>query len=361
MTPAASPPCPQTWLVVRLGAMGDVMLTSGVMKHWHERLGLRFRVLTKVPWAGLLENHPAVDALIPLEQEQLQLRPFLALARELARKSKGQGLLDLHDTPRSRLLALLWQGPVKRYDKSSLLRRIYARWRLPALRQRLEDLNVTQRYALALEAIAPPAGELVPRIWLRQAELEQAREALSPLGLGQRPLVALHPFAAHEAKTWPVAHWHALLGKLHAAGCMAFFIGMGRLPASLKDMVRAGEAVSFVNAATPRQSAALLALSQALVTGDSGPMHLGIAAGAPTVALFGPTARVWGFYPEPPHRVLEVDLPCRPCSLHGGRSCPLETGCMASIPPQRVLEALQPFISVKQDAIEEHGAQTEAS
>jgi len=337
-----SPVLPETWLAVRLGAMGDVLLASGVLDWWRKTRGMRFRVLTKAPWAGLLENHPAVEEVIPLQREDLGLRPFAALARRLADESRGQGLLDLHDTPRSRLLSLLWRGPVRRYPKMALERRLYSRLRLASLGRRLEALNVPQRYALALEsdiAKIPAPGELAPLMRLRPEELAWARERLGPLQAGGPPLVAMHPFAAHAAKAWPVSHWLQLLQGLREAGLRGYFIGQGRLPEALT-RPDAGAAGSFVNAATPRQSAALLALSGALVTGDSGPMHLGVAAGAPVVALFGPTARVWGFCPPPPHRVLELDMACRPCSLHGAGHCSRGVACMQDISPARVLEAV---------------------
>ncbi|MDO8757313.1 MAG: glycosyltransferase family 9 protein, partial [Elusimicrobiota bacterium] len=59
------------------------------------------------------------------------------------------------------------------------------------------------------------------------------------------------------------------------------------------------------------------------VTNDSGPMHLAAAAGVPVVAIFGATTRELGFFPYGPgHRVVEADLACRPCGLHGASACP---------------------------------------
>ncbi len=70
-------------------------------------------------------------------------------------------------------------------------------------------------------------------------------------------------------------------------------------------------------------------------------MHLACGVGTPVVALFGPTTRTWGFYPEGPKDVvLECDLPCRPCSLHGGKTCQRNLECMSNISPEDVLQAL---------------------
>jgi heptosyltransferase-2 len=58
--------------------------------------------------------------------------------------------------------------------------------------------------------------------------------------------------------------------------------------------------------------------------------------------LFGPTARQFGFFPyRSASRVVELDLPCRPCSAHGSRGCPLgHHHCMRRMTPNLVYPAL---------------------
>ena len=86
---------------------------------------------------------------------------------------------------------------------------------------------------------------------------------------------------------------------------------------------------------------ALLGSADAAVTGDSAPMHLADAAGTPVLALFGPTTREWGFVPSGDRdAVLELDLPCRPCSLHGSGACPHEHACLAQIHPETAADRL---------------------
>ncbi|MBR5733991.1 MAG: hypothetical protein IKX79_00425 [Desulfovibrionaceae bacterium] len=94
-----------------------------------------------------------------------------------------------------------------------------------------------------------------------------------------------------------------------------------------------------------RETAALISLAAALVTGDSGPMHLASAVGTPVAALFGPTARAWGFMPQGTRDiVLQKALPCRPCSLHGAKTCPRGQECMTGITPDEVMDALHEII-----------------
>jgi len=82
--------------------------------------------------------------------------------------------------------------------------------------------------------------------------------------------------------------------------------------------------------------------SQAVITGDSGALHMATGVGTPVVALFGPTVREFGRFPYQAHAtVVERDLPCRPCSRRGGRVCPLQHHeCLRSIDPQNVFHVL---------------------
>jgi ADP-heptose:LPS heptosyltransferase len=71
-------------------------------------------------------------------------------------------------------------------------------------------------------------------------------------------------------------------------------------------------------------------------------MHLAAAVGTPVVALFGPTTREWGFYPSGPcDTVLEQDLDCRPCSLHGTSRCQRRGQCLEAVSPADVLKAIE--------------------
>ncbi|MBC7186037.1 MAG: glycosyltransferase family 9 protein, partial [Calditrichaeota bacterium] len=80
-----------------------------------------------------------------------------------------------------------------------------------------------------------------------------------------------------------------------------------------------------------------------LVCNDSAPLHLGVAVGTPVVAVFGPTVTDFGFGPlGKGHVVIERELPCRPCAIHGGRKCPIGTHeCMTGIAGEEVYRAVR--------------------
>jgi ADP-heptose:LPS heptosyltransferase len=92
--------------------------------------------------------------------------------------------------------------------------------------------------------------------------------------------------------------------------------------------------------------AAILERARIVIANDSGPAHLAAAVGTPVVTLFGPTHEAFGFAPRGPAvRVISRDLPCRPCSIHGGTRCPRKRrACLDDIPPAEVLAAARELL-----------------
>jgi ADP-heptose:LPS heptosyltransferase len=322
----------------RLGHLGDVVLATGVLEYWRRTRGLTFAFVTRQAQAPVFMEHPAVDEVYVVREPHLEsLASWIRTCRELAARYAGRGLVDLHGTLRSRILSLLWSGPVWRYPKAGWDRRLLLATGSAKARERLRARNVPQRYALAIEGVAPPAGELTPVVRLSERERAWAGEFLAGLALtGERPLAALHPYATHPNKAWPVEHWRALIQGLKTAGWDALVLGRtsGGAASPFADLGPR----DLTGRTDLRQTCALLARSQGLVTGDSGPLHLGTAVGVPVTALFGPTGREWGFFPSGPRdTVLQRDMPCRPCSLHGRKPCARGPACLAAITPEEVL------------------------
>ena len=321
------------WAMIRLSALGDVLLTTGVLEYWRQTRDMTFTVLTRTALAPLFQHHPAVSRIIPLHTEDLTPASLAALGRQLSKEHAG--LVDLHGNLRSRILSFNWKGHVRHYAKLGMERRLFLLSHGRFFEHRLLSLNVPQRYALALELQPPDKTQLLPRLFLTESERAWARETLAEF---TRPLVMLHPYATHYNKMWPDENWRVLIRLLTTEGITPIVIGRQSNP-----LPELNGVIDFTNKTTLRETAALLTQATVLVTGDSGPMHLAGSVGTPVIALFGPTTSVWGFAPAGAQdTVLQVtDLPCRPCSLHGSRPCTRGLACLHGITPETVLEAIK--------------------
>jgi ADP-heptose:LPS heptosyltransferase len=270
---------------------------------------------------------------------QLRAPAWIGVAQTLAKEFRGRPLIDLHGSVRSRALSLLWSGPVIRYPKYALERRLYLRWRSPGARAALLSADVPQRYAMALDQ-SPPARESVhPRLFLTASEVESAQSLLHDLGI-QTPFVAIHPYATHPLKTWRAATWIEMVRLLGAAGWEWVVVGRDAHPL----FESAEPCRDLTNRTNARITAAVLAQASVLITADSGPMHLAEAVGTPVLALFGPTSREWGFYPQGSRDIImELPLSCRPCSVHGRARSSCDQECLRGIAPEAILAQLEHF------------------
>jgi heptosyltransferase-2 len=105
-----------------------------------------------------------------------------------------------------------------------------------------------------------------------------------------------------------------------------------------------GDGPEWIAVAEPLDvTAAVVQRSRVVVCGDTGLMHMAAAVGTPVVAVFGPTVTRFGFRPAGvEHRVLETELSCRPCSVHGTSSCPQgHFRCMLEVTPAAVEAAVR--------------------
>ncbi|HCF04979.1 MAG: glycosyl transferase family 9 [Desulfomicrobiaceae bacterium] len=146
--------------------------------------------------------------------------------------------------------------------------------------------------------------------------------------------VAIQLGASHPSRRYPVAGFVAAARSLHAeTGRMVVLVGSGgESPLAEKFLALADfPCVSLVGQTDLGQLAAVLAQCQALLTNDTGTMHLAAGLGVPVVAIFLATAQPWDTGPAQDGAIcLEPDMACHPCAF--GTTCPRERACRGHIP-----------------------------
>lgn len=263
---------------------------------------------------------------------------------DLARRLKATDWthrLDLHGSLRSHALRQLiggrWTGyPKHRWRRAMLVRSGAARGSALG--------PVAERYfAAAADLDVTPDGGPPEFFTTREAERE-ADAFLAERGLGtRRTLLAFAPGAAHFTKRWPLDRWEALMRRIRSNADVVILGGPGDRAAAEAIAAAGGDAAaSAAGSFSLTGTAALLKRSRALVTCDTGVLHLATAVGTPLVGLYGPTVEELGFFPYRARAtVLQRDLSCRPCSTHGGPVCPLgHHRCMTEITPEEVAAAV---------------------
>jgi lipopolysaccharide heptosyltransferase II len=199
-------------------------------------------------------------------------------------------------------------------------------------------IDILYGFAKAMGASDAP-DRLPVQKFLADGDAAFADEALKGLA---KPIIALNAGASTIYKQWPAGHWAELGRELTAAGASLVLLGARGDADTVREIHAAinsdASVVNLAGKTNLRQLASVVARCDALVSGDTGPMHIGVDVGTPCVALFGPTdPKAYGPYGAG-NIVLWKGLPCSPC--HRNPTCNGRVDCMKQILPIEVMDAL---------------------
>jgi lipopolysaccharide heptosyltransferase II len=332
---------PNKILVIRLSSLGDVVLTLpalAALKAAWPKAHLTF--LVKKSFAPVLAGLPHVD-----EVSEFERRGVWGWAREIRRR-RFDLVVDLHDTVRSRFWSMA-SGADRcvRYDKRAWERRLLV-W----FKKQSDRLNgdVVDRYAEPLVSLGVPVGDRVPH--LPVASGERLPDDLERR-LGPGPFIGVAPGALHATKQWPPDRFaHAADQLSRDLNVPVVLMGSKADIGAVECVLRTLEspAISVAGQTSVRDLMVLLSRCKAVLTNDSGALHVSAALGVPTVAVFGPTVKPFGFFPKG-HWTTVVEsegLDCRPCSLHGAKTCPKgHFRCMNDVAVDRVVNVVRGLLN----------------
>jgi lipopolysaccharide heptosyltransferase II len=340
---------PRKILVIRLSSIGDIVLATLLLRNLRRRYaGATIDMLAKEQFLHLLNCIGSLDKAFAYPASRVERKK---LRWELADQGYDT-VIDLQNNLISRsITASIKPNQVYRFRRSRINRwiRIY----IPALRKR-----ITTPPPVALGYLAA-VRELGIRDDGRGLELKvddkaaaKARELLksyhNQAGIDGKikPLIAA-PGARHQTKIWLVEHWIEMLRAAHSEGFTSQVLIGNSNERGLGEEIVSRLGFPVLNTAGELdllELTALLWLGRAIVTSDSGPMHIAAAVSTPVVSIFGSTVPEFGFAPfrcKSEVVQIEEELDCRPCHPHGRKSCPRKHfRCMTDIRPDMVMQAL---------------------
>jgi heptosyltransferase-2 len=199
----------------------------------------------------------------------------------------------------------------------------------------------------ALTASVAPAG-FAPIVIAGELRA-RAHQLLHERGwAGADALVGVAPGAAYgHAKRWPAESMADVIARLRARGLVPVLLGAAgdrdaarAIESALASRGAAGPLINLVGQTDLPMLMGVLDSCTAVLSNDSGAMHLASAVGRPVVALFGPTNE-HATSPLGPHTIVRTDAWCRPCML---RECPIDHRCMRGIAPETVFDHVMTWI-----------------
>jgi heptosyltransferase-2 len=336
-------------LVIQTAFIGDAILTLPLIQACKQNYPhSSIDVLVAPRTAEIFSNHPAISRIITYDKRRSDkgIKGLVRMRAEL-RPQNYDLVIVPHRSIRSAFLTWLLHPSLSiGFDTSAGF------WLFKKnVHYNSSSHEIERNLSLLNPLNSPPAAPGLPRLYPSLQDVRIINSIVSSNGLNLfKKIVALAPGTIWNTKRWPADRFAAVCQLIASENIAVVLLGGTEDEALCRQVMEIAHVNNIFNVTgklTLLQSAELIRRCNVLISNDSAPMHIAVAVGTPVVAIFGATIPEYGFAPRGPRDiVIETNgLPCRPCSIHGGKKCPISTfECMLSIDPEVVEDKLKLFI-----------------
>lgn len=323
-------------LVVRFSSIGDIVLTTPVVRML-ANAGHEVFYITKKQYAGILENNPYINKVFSLSDN------FDDVLNEIKNENIDH-IIDLHRNLRTLRVRLALRKPVSAFNKLNL-----RKWLLTNLKiNAMPKVHIVDRYLQAArDFIGENDGEGLDYFVNDDGFPAELKEA----GMKPEKFVALAIGGQHATKRMPIGKLMEICDKL-----MFPVVLLGG-----KEDAETGHQLSLLSVNTVIDlcgkvslgtSAQVIKHCGAIITHDTGMMHIAAAYRRNIVSVWGNTVPEFGMYPYLPEEyrqrsviIEKENLRCRPCSKIGYKDCPKgHFKCMQQIDTDDIVAAVQELV-----------------
>ena len=339
-------PTPPRVLIVRLSAIGDIVMASGLI--------YALRTLwpaAHIAWLAesgpseILRTNPRLDEVIELPRQRWKtmtreghrgkaLREMWVFARMLEQRS-----FDLTIDLQGLLKSGIWAFATRAPRRIGLGSKEGSQWLMTEHLARNEtDPRMGKEYRALAVSLGAQDSDFRPDIQIPDALSKKAQTQIQR-AFGDAKFAVLAPFTTRPQKHWFEARWIQVIEGARSLGYRCLILGgQGDTEAAERLVSATGpDTLSLAGKTSLLESAAFIQAAHVLIGVDTGMTHLGKALATPTIALFGSTLPYWEG-PSTLAEILYVKEPCSPC--HRKPTCHGLFTCMRQLEVPDVLSAI---------------------
>jgi len=315
-------------LVVRFSSIGDIVLTSPVLRILKSQKNIEVHFLTKDEYTSILENNSYIDKIHVIKNSVAEVKDQLF-------KENFDYIIDLHNNLRSQLLRSL-KVPIKRYSKSNFKKFLYMFFGINLLNNK----HVVDRYVDVLSFLNLKNDDKGLDYFLPEGSLVDydVKQKYITWCIG----------ASKIQKQLSVSQIATIANKLE----LPIILLGGKEQKEYGDKIiqisnKAG-VLNLCGEVSINQSAYLIKHSNYLFTNDTGLMHIGSAYNKKIISFWGCTKPHLGFYPyvDASNSLMIVSEKSeRQCSKHGSSCRFTDQGCVKEIDSEEMINRIKKFIS----------------
>jgi lipopolysaccharide heptosyltransferase II len=329
----------KTILIIQTAFIGDTILASHFARAVKEQYpGSKIHFFLRKGNESVIQGLPTIEKTWIWDKKGGKTRNLLKLISEL-RKIDFDMVFNLHRHFNSGLVASLMKSPFKAGFRQNPMSFFYTR----KINHQIPDPRGWHEVQRNLELI--PDCKIVDNSKIYKPELPlQDKNFKKVEAYISEKFFVIAPASVWFTKAWSEEKYKELTQELVKLG-RVYFIGAPG-DKDLCDRIRMNhpQTVNLCGDLNLLDSAALMKTATRVFVNDSAPLHLASCVNAKTTAIFCSTVPQFGYTPLADDSVV-IDvgnsLSCRPCGLHGHRSCPLgHFKCANDIEIQRVLSTI---------------------
>ena len=302
-------------LLIQTAFIGDVILSTPLIANLHKQFpNIQIDYLVKKGNEELLSGHPNVNKVFLFDKgnKWVSLRENIRLIRQ----EKYDTIVNLHRYASSGLICALSGARQKIGFKKNPFSFLYSKSYKHSIGNGEHEVDRN------LTLIASFCD-----ITIRKPSLYPSNEDYTFVSKFQgTAYYCLAPASIWFTKQAPISTWLKLIEKLSDSDHAIFLMGGPNDKALCEQIISEStkEVKSLAGELSIMQSVAFMKNAKRNFVNDSGPLHFASAVNAPVTAFFCSTIPAFGFGPlSDDAKIIEVaGLPCRPCGLHGHKSCP---------------------------------------
>lgn len=310
-------------LVIRFSSIGDIVLTSPVVRCLQKQTGAEIHFITKKSFAGILQSNPYITRVFAIEHSVHEVADAL-------KAEQYDFVVDLHHNVRSLQVKRLLKVPSAAFPKLNI-----QKWLLVNLKiNRMPAVHIVDRYFETVKKLRVKNDGAGLDYFIPEADEVSLQELPESHRAGYVAFVTGAKFAT---KQLPPEKMITIIRKLNRP--VVLLGGKEDMETGAAIAQACGEPVfNACGKFNLNQSASLLRQSQLVITHDTGLMHIAAALKKKIYSVWGNTVPAFGMYPYKPgegSKIIEVkNLACRPCSKIGHSRCPKgHFRCMNDINP----------------------------
>ena len=321
-------------LLIRFSSIGDIVLTTPVIRCLKQQLpDIELHVLTKSAYRSICAPNPNINKVHELQGNMKELIRHL-------REEHYDFVVDLHKNWRSLRVRMALRCPSASFPKLDFQKFLYTKLKMG----KLSNVHIVDRYFKAVEPLGVKNDGQGLDFFFNEGDEMHYEDLPEAFHDG---FVAVVIGGQHTTKILPV---DKVVEVCEALDYPVVLVG-GR-----EDFAR-GERIkekvgSYVGnscgSLTLGQSASLLKLADAVLTNDTGMMHIAAALRKPIISVWGNTVPEFGMYPYLPQGMSPAvifenkSLKCRPCDKLGYAKCPKgHFNCMNALDSKEIAEKIR--------------------